>query len=447
MLVSVQIISRVLATQDYSIIEDNLLDESYFEGYENEYNFIKDFYVQYHKVPDEISFMDKFPDFDLVEVTDSNRYLVDTIREKHLYIKFTKVLPKVAELLKQDSEEARDFLEQALKADLKPVYSIYDEEIVENIDKRVEASEYVNQNVASKFIPTGFDEIDDDIVGLQRGDELTTIVARINMGKSWVLEAIITHAVEQGYRAGCFSPEMSVAQLGYRFDTLHGNVPNSTVFFGKFDDEYTLDDYKQYAEELKSETTGKLYVTKPKDFNRKLTVSKLRTWIKARNLDIVAIDGITYLSDERYKKGDSRAVSLTNISEDLMDLSSELGVPIIVVVQANRGGVVEKGSLDTPELENIKDSDGIGANSSTVFAVRQLKDNEGNIILIIQTKKSRTGEVGKQYKYCWDINRGKFEYQEEVDISSPDDEDSDRPKRKSSKSGATKKSPNMEEVF
>ena len=240
---------------------------------------------------------------------------------------------------------------------------------------------------------------------------------------------------------------MSVAQLGYRFDTLHGNVPNSTVFFGKFDDEYTLDDYKQYAEELKSETTGKLYVTKPKDFNRKLTVSKLRTWIKARKLDIVAIDGITYLSDERYKKGDSRAVSLTNISEDLMDLSSELGVPIIVVVQANRGGVVEKGSLDTPELENIKDSDGIGANSSTVFAVRQVKDNEGNIILIIQTKKSRTGEVGKQYKYVWDIDKGIFVYQEEVDISTPDDEDSDRPKRKSSKSGATKKSPNMEEVF
>lgn len=446
MLVSVQIISKVLATKDYSIIEDNLLDETYFEGYENEFNYLKNYYIEYHKVPDEVSFMDKFPDFDLVEVTDSDRYLLETIRESHLYTKFTEILPKVASLLKQDSEEARAYLEQVLKDDLKPVYSINDEEIVENIDKRVEASEYVNQNIASKFIPTGFDEVDDDIVGLQRGDELAVIVARINQGKSWVLETIITHAVEQGYRTGIFSPEMSVAQLGYRFDTLHGNVPNRAVFFGKFDDDYTLDDYKQYAEELKEETTGKLYVTKPKDFNRKLTVSKLRNWIKARQLDIVAIDGITYLTDERYKKGDSRAISLTNISEDLMDLSSELGVPILVVVQANRGGVVEKGSLDTPELENIKDSDGIGANGSTVFAVRQVKDNEGNIILIIQTKKSRTGEVGKQYMYVWDIDKGTFVYQEEVDISSPDD-DEDKPKRKSSKSGSVKSAPNMEEVF
>ena len=48
--------------------------------------------------------------------------------------------------------------------------------------------------------------------------------------------------------------------------------------------------------------------------------------------------------------------------------------------------------------------------------------------------------------YVWDIDKGTFVYQEEIDISSPDD-DEDKPKRKSSKSGAIKKSPNMEEVF
>ena len=447
MLISVQVISKILATKDFSIVEDNLLDASYFEGYENEFKWINDFYNEYHKVPDEISFLDKFPDFELVEVTDSDRYLLETLREQHLYSKFTKVLPQVTELLKQDSEAARDFLEQTLHNELQPLNTINDVGVIESVFKRVEDSEYVSQNVASNYIPTGFDEIDADSTGLQRGDELAVIVARINMGKSWVAEYIGTNGVKQGYRIGYFDPEMSVSQVGYRFDTLYGNVPNSAVLFGKYDEYFTVDDYKEYANNLKEEATGEMFITKPKTFNRKLTVSKLRAWIKMRQLDMVIIDGITYLTDERYKKGDSKTISLTNISEDLMDLSSEMHLPIIVVVQANRGGVSDKNSLDTPELENIKDSDGIAANASKVYAVKQLKDDDGNTVLVIENKKSRTGEVGKQYKYIWDINRGKFEYRHEVDLADMDEDVPVRRKKQDSTTGSAKKRRNVDDEF
>jgi replicative DNA helicase len=153
-------------------------------------------------------------------------------------------------------------------------------------------------------------------------------------------------------------------------------------------------------------------------------VSRLRQWIKSDKLDAVFIDGITYLSDERYKRGDSKTISLTNISEDLMELSGELHVPIVVVVQANRGGVVDKNSLDTPELENIRDSDGIAQNASIVYAIRQVKLKSGETFLMFDNKKMRGGEVGKSYKYRWDINYGTFEAVEEKDINldKPDDE-------------------------
>ena len=61
---------------------------------------------------------------------------------------------------------------------------------------------------------------------------------------------------------------------------------------------------------------------------------------------------------KRYKKGDNKTISLINISEDLMALSIELGIPILVVVQSTRGGVKNADSEGTPELENIRDSDG-----------------------------------------------------------------------------------------
>ena len=87
-----------------------------------------------------------------------------------------------------------------------------------------------------------------------------------------------------------------------------------------------------------------------------------------------------------------------------MTLSGELGIPVMVVVQANRGGVVDKESDDTPELESIRDSDGISHNASTVIALKQSNDG----ILTMQIKKKREGKVGDKIQYRWSPNIGEF---------------------------------------
>ena len=139
-------------------------------------------------------------------------------------------------------------------------------------------------------------------------------------------------------------------------------------------------------------------------------------------MDLVAIDGITYMSDERGKRGDNKTTSLTNISEDLMELSVELGIPILVVVQANRSGVVEKGTSDTPELESIRDSDGIAHNASKILSIHQKEYG----LLTMTVKKQRFGAVGGKLTYNWDINTGEFQF-----IPSYDDaEDSEVTRRK-----------------
>ena len=85
-MVALQIISKILATKDLSIIENNLLTEDYFVGYTDEYNYILSHNKEYGSVPDKATFLSKF-DIELVDVTESDRYLVDTIREEYLYYK------------------------------------------------------------------------------------------------------------------------------------------------------------------------------------------------------------------------------------------------------------------------------------------------------------------------------------------------------------------------
>lgn len=398
-MVSLQILSKVLATKDLSIIEDNMLTEEFFVGYEEEYNYILQHKKEYGTIPDEATFLSKF-DIDLVEVTESDRYLVETIQEEYLYHKSVPVIEKAALLLKTDANAAAEYMLNAMK-DLQPNYGIQGVDIIHEADIRQREYLKRKEKPDSYFFTTGFQELDDIVHGWQRGEELVVILARTNQAKSWVLEKSSTHIWQLGYNVGYVSLEMSPNSIGYRFDTLYKNFSNTDLVWGK--DGIDEQVYEDYINELK-DNEYKFVVVGADDFNRQITVTKLKNFITQHKLDVLAIDGITYLSDERMERNDTKSTQLTHISEDLMNLSIELKIPILVVVQANRGGVVtdEEG---TPDIEHIRDSDGIAHNASKILAMR-LKDR----VLTIEVKKQRNGMVGNKLKYQLDINVGEFNF-------------------------------------
>ena len=394
-MVSLQILNRVISTKDISIIIDNNLTIDYFLEYEDEYSFIKEHFDNYKNVPDTETFINKFPDFELLEVNESDRYLVDAIREEYLYSKSVPVIKKAAELLKSDSNEASRYLQSEL-VNLTPNYTTPYVDIIHS-NSRVEMFEDKSNNKDKWFIPTGFEELDDIIYGWQCGEEFVVIFARTGIGKSWVLVKTVQHAWEIGKNVGYVSPEMSADKIGYRFDTLNNHFSNMALVRGD-KSKVSIDEYRQYNEKL-AEHNNSILVSTPMDFNKQVTVGKLRTFVQANNLDMLAIDGITYMTDERYKRGDNKTTSLTNISEDLMALSCELKIPILVVVQSNRGGT-EK---DTPDLEDIRDSDGIAHNATKVISLNQKEE-----ALVMKIKKNRDGKIGDKLTYLWDIDLGEF---------------------------------------
>ena len=394
-MVSLQILNKIISTKDISIITDNNLTIDYFLEYEDEYSFIKEHFDNYKNVPDTETFINRFPDFELLEVNESDRYLVDAIREEYLYSKSVPVIKKAAELLKSDSNEASRYLQSEL-VNLTPNYTTPYVDIIHS-NSRVEMFEDKSNNKDKWFIPTGFEELDDIIYGWQCGEEFVVIFARTGIGKSWVLVKTVQHAWEIGKNVGYVSPEMSADKIGYRFDTLNNHFSNMALVRGD-KSKVSIDEYRQYNEKL-AEHNNRILVSTPMDFNKQVTVGKLRTFVQANNLDMLAIDGITYMTDERYKRGDNKTTSLTNISEDLMELSCELKIPILVVVQSNRGGT-EK---DTPDLEDIRDSDGIAHNATKVISLNQKEE-----ALVMKIKKNRDGKIGDKLTYLWDIDLGEF---------------------------------------
>lgn len=412
-MIALQAISKVILSQDDDFLQNNNITNDFFVGYESEIEFIENHKKEYGNIPDKLTFLSHFPEFELVEVQESDQYIIDTLREEYLYYKSVPVVQKIAELLKTDANAAAEYMLQATK-ELQPEYQLKGTDIIKDADIRYEQFVERKEHPDSWFFTSGFQELDTIIHGIQRTDELFVLFARTNQGKSWILEKMCTHVWQLGFNVGYVSPEMTATSVGYRFDTLYHNISNTALMYGK--SELSNDEYKSYIDGLK-ESEHSIVVSTPLDFQRKITITKLRNWVKKFKLDMIAIDGITYLTDERFKRGDSKTVSLTNLSEDLMSLSIELHIPVLVVVQANRTGVIDKDSDGTPELESIRDSDGISHNASTVLSLRQ-KDN----VLEIGIKKRRIGPVGGKVHYNWDIDHGEFTYVPSEEDATSDEE-------------------------
>ncbi len=399
-MIQLQILSAIIKSGDDSILERNLLTKEYFVGYESEFEFIEDHKRKYGNVPDTATFLAKFPEVELVECNESEKYLVNTIREEYLYYKSVPVVQKVAELLKTDANAAAEYMVHAVKS-LEPNYNLGGTDIIADANARYEQYVDRKENADKWFFTTGFPELDDAIHGIQREEELFVIFARTNQGKSWVLEKMCTHVWQLGFNVGYVSAEMSATSVGYRFDTLNKNFSNRGLMWGR--DDVDVNEYANYLDGLKN-TKNKFVVATPIDFDNQITVPRLKNWVKQYKLDLLAIDGITYVSDFRARRGDSKTTTLTNVAEDLMSLSMELHIPILIVVQANRSGVKDDDSV--PDLESIRDSDGIAFNASKVLSIRQTKDG----VLHMEVKKQRFGSVGGKLAYSWSINTGEFTY-------------------------------------
>lgn len=165
-------------------------------------------------------------------------------------------------------------------------------------------------------------------------------------------------------------------------------------------------DYKQYINDLETNKELPPYiVVTPLDFGGKmLTVSKLRALIKEYKPDIVGIDQISLMEDERRGKGDQTRTQYTHIAQDLFNLSIEFSIPIVVDAQANRNKA-DMDKPENPELADIGESDGIAQNSSRVISLVQTKAG-----LSLKITKNRYGENNKQLLYVWDIDNGIFSF-------------------------------------
>lgn len=246
------------------------------------------------------------------------------------------------------------------------------------------------------YITTGFIELDQIIGGWDRQEELATIVARTNYGKSWILLKAASAAAKQGLKVGIYSGEMSERKVGYRLDTLIGHIPNGSLVHGNIS---IQSEYEQFIKNLPTMFTGFIKVLTPNMINGPADVNSLRVFIEKEGLDILFVDQLSLLEDQRH--GKTPVEKAANISRDMKNLQVLKRVPIVSVSQQNRTKN-EGGGVDTTQ---IAQSDRIGQDSTCIIFLEKDED-----IIKLVLVKSRDSVNGKTLSYLVDFNNGNFTF-------------------------------------
>lgn len=393
-MIQCQVLNKILDTQDFSILLVNNITEDFFGDYKEEFNYIKDHFNAYGNVPDKATFLSKFPEFDIIEVNESDRYLIDALYEDKNKRAIATIFNRVRKLLNEDKiEEAINVYSTSADVAVQAKHL----DCVDILKDTSRYNDYVERcNDFNKYyVKTGFAELDKLIGGWDRQEELATIAARPGVGKSWVLLKCAVASLEQGLNVGIYSGEMSERKVGYRFDTLVSHISNYSISKGNSN---IQNDYKRYIDSLSTTYKGSLKVLTPAMINGVAGVTALRAFIEKEHLDILFVDQHSLLEDDR--KARDPVTRAANISKDLKNLQVLKKIPIIAVSQQNR----EK-TDNGATTANVAQTDRISQDSTILIFLEQ-KDG----VMTLNLAKSRDSETGKNLKYAIDLDKGIFSY-------------------------------------
>lgn len=375
----------IVRKKEWPLLLANSITKDYFSYANHElYDYIKE-YVDKNNYPELsiIGYKFDIEDQDMREIAeiDDLQGLCDVIKTSYLSQQIRQQLGNLNEHSEDVNENPTKFVElmgqafQSLKG-------------IGLTNKTVGLFDNIEQAVSldpTDVISTGFKELDEQLIGWRKGEELAVFAARTGKGKSWFALKFALAAAMQGERVGIYSGEMSLQQLQERI--LCCAKPSYTAS-------------KEEALKVIKAKNPVIRVLTQKELRRRANVNDIEEMIIKDKLTMIIVDQLSLMDDVTCKPGTPLRQQYGNISTDLFSLSTRYGIPCILLVQLNR-----QSSQDPqgPGTENLSESDMVGQNATRVITMR--RDNN---IAEIKVSKNRYGESDHIIKYEIDYGINKY---------------------------------------
>ncbi len=348
--------------------------------------------------------------------------LVEELIEQYKRKEFLKVAESIVNTnpLECNSNDFMNLQEKVksivIKSTMK-VDDVKDEGDVKNSTKqRLERYYSIKENPEMlKFIPTGFNHIDDDNGGFRPG-ELVYVIGRKGDGKSVLLLNLAYNMWKKGHNVIIFSLEISKADYERRFDARAAEVSGNGLKMGTLTGDEELR-YKEYLMKfskglsLDDEKVGTLYIVDtPPGITPAFVDSKVDTieQILGIKFDAIITDYAGIMqptipqSEKRHQQG--------QIALDQKVIARQRDCVVISAAQKSRAGAKEKNS----DSSFVAESDQVADHIDWGIDIMSVSDEYG----CIQSFKTRDAAP---FKFSFKKKYNMFKIQElDEDVDSWD---------------------------
>lgn len=260
-------------------------------------------------------------------------------------------------------------------------------DVIANVKKELQNNDLMH----SHLIKTGFQNIDEKIKGFKTGD-LIIVAGRPGMGKTtWALN-IATHNILKGKNVLVFSLEMTNEQLIKKIISSVSGLEMDKLLTGNL----SVKDWEMFTKVEEQLKDSGLFVYDKSPITIETLINKTKAIQAVKDIDLIVVDYLQLLmtSSKVPSNADSRAASMTYISNLLKGLAKEVGCPLISLSQLNRG--VEARTDKRPVLSDLRDSGSIEQDADMVIMLyrQEYYDALDTGLAEVIIRKNRMGELG-----------------------------------------------------
>ena len=249
----------------------------------------------------------------------------------------------------------------------------------------LEAYEHAKQNPGMNGVPSGWHDFDDETGGYQAGD-LISLVARMGIGKTYLLLSQALHAWQQGHTVLVVTMEMTITQILRRASGMEAGVNPEYIRKGAL----SIWAERRLRSVLANMAHSDRFIVYAGGFSK--SVDDVDLLMQEFSPDMTYIDGGYLLKPAMGRKEVGRFERVAEVMDALKKMTITHDRPILQTSQFSRqaGKKGKEGSLET-----IGFTDAIGTHSSLVAGVKEGRNPNPYTRRLIDIMKGREGEHGE----------------------------------------------------
>jgi len=252
-------------------------------------------------------------------------------------------------------------------------------------------------------LTTGFEEFDRMTGGGMKPADMVVLAARPSMGKTALMMNIVEHVVFELEKAALvFSVEMSQNQLVSRLIASRAKFAMSQLSRGYPPNHGDLQRIQRAAYDTAS-AKDRLIVDQRPDITINQIRARGRRAKRDFGIEFIAIDYLQLIKSKSKQADGSREREIAEISSGIKALAKELGIPILILAQLNRGPETRTGKKHgVPRMSDLRESGAIEQDADVVgllyrdayYAEDEKSKDAAAGYAQLNIAKNRNGETG-----------------------------------------------------